>query len=172
LKSENTHVFLRERSMNREIVDIMIRDTQGRAVAVVELKNRENLSRDIAVVIRRNLLTHSPPPSAPYFLLLSQDAGFLWKGVGYDDLHASPTSEFPMKNLVSRYLPGEPANVRLRESQFELLILQWLTDLTRTPSRLAEEPEKSLARSGFIEAIRNAGAAFPFRGWSEEVEGL
>jgi hypothetical protein len=152
------------------IADIMIRDAHGRPLAIVELKNRENLSRDIAVLLRRNLLVHSPPAQTSYFLLLSQDVGYLWKGIGHDDLSASPTCEFPMKNVVSHYLPRELADVRLRESQFELLILQWLTDLARAPSGLAEEPEKSLAKSGFIEAIQGAGGAYPFQSWSAEAD--
>ncbi|HVB72500.1 MAG TPA: hypothetical protein VNE38_02995, partial [Ktedonobacteraceae bacterium] len=58
--------------------DILIQSPQGKPIAVVEVKNRQHFSRDIAREYRRNLLTHGFYPHGPYFLLTSQDKGYLW----------------------------------------------------------------------------------------------
>lgn len=59
---------------------IIARD--GTPVALVEIKNRQNLSADVAIQYCRNLLVHGALPRSPYFLLLSQDVGYIWKDAG------------------------------------------------------------------------------------------
>src|SRR5574340_1023065 len=88
--------------------DIVIRNHGGRPIAVVEVKNRQNLSRDIATELRRNMVAHGLLPQIPYFLLLSQDKGFLWKGTREDNIDAPPTYEFLMDKVVTRYLKTTP----------------------------------------------------------------
>jgi len=60
-----------------------------------------------------------------------------------------------MNQVVSRYLPKMGVDERLRDTELELLVLQWLNDLIWT-QEVFEEPEKTLALSGFLEAIRGA----------------
>ncbi len=142
-------------SQSRPRPDILIRDPDGFPIAVVEIKNRQNLSRDVATEMRRNMIAHGLPSRVPYFLLLSQDVGYLWKEPKQGNADAPPTYEFPMSPIVTRYLRRDP-NERLYGAELELLALQWLTDLTLKPERDTEEPEKTLARAGFNEAIRGA----------------
>lgn len=101
------------------------------------------------------MIAHGLPSRVPYFLLLSQDVGYLWKEPKQGNADAPPTYEFPMSPIVTRYLRRDP-NERLYGAELELLALQWLTDLTLKPERDTEEPEKTLARAGFNEAIRGA----------------
>ena len=138
------------------LADILISTRDGQPIGVVEVKNRRDLSREVAMKLRRNMLVHGLLPQIPYFLLLSQDTGFLWKEAWQGRLHAKPTYEFPMGKVVARYLPEIGAKERLREAQLELLVLQWLSDLAGVAQEAIEEPERSLELSGFLRSIRGA----------------
>lgn len=138
------------------VTDIFVSSPDGRPIAAVEVKNPQNLSRDVASEVRRNLLAHGLISQVPYFLLLSQDSGFLWERAEHNGLNAPPTYEFSMSKIVSRYWPGTNLKERLSGSQLELIVLQWLLSLTSLPQEAYAEPEKSLARSGFLESMRGA----------------
>ena len=135
-------------------VDLLIRNQKGQILAVVEIKNRQDIDLDMATAFRRNMIVHGLVPEIPFFLLLSQDIGFVWKGTVSPD--APPGYQFPMNNVVARYLPDLAPGERLKEVQLELVLVQWLTDLAEEPQIALEEPEKSLALSGFLESIRGA----------------
>jgi hypothetical protein len=135
--------------------DILVRDAQGQPMAIVEIRNRQNLSRDIATELRRNLAAYGVPVKVPYFLLLSQDVGFLWKEPNSENLDASPNYEFPMDKVVARYLK-ENSDQRLYGSILEVLVYHWLNDLATRPQNENEEPEKTLAEAGFNESIKGA----------------
>jgi hypothetical protein len=136
--------------------DIIVQSPTGDPVAVVEVKNRQDLSRDIAVILHRTLLGYGYPARVPYFLLLSQDNGFLWHGpvaVGDDN---APAEEFDMRPVIARYLPNlDPAD-RLRGAELSLIVRQWLNDLAAGRQNETQEPERTLARAGFLAAIRDA----------------
>jgi hypothetical protein len=136
--------------------DILVRSPDGSNIAVVEVKNRKNLSRDIATIVRRNMLEDGLSSQAPFFLLLSQDKGFLWNGTATGNSDAPPSYEFPMENVIARYENSANGTERLGEEYLELLVLRWLLDLGNTPQKADGEPEKSLALSGFLQAIQGA----------------
>lgn len=75
------------------------------------------------------------------------------------DPDASPTYEFPMDKVVTRY-SEENTKRRLYSAALELLVLQWLTHLATNPQKYAEEPEKTLARAGFNDSIKGASVFF------------
>jgi hypothetical protein len=133
--------------------DLVIKDSEGLPVAVVEVKSRRDLSSNVAAEIRHSLLTRGLPAQIPYFLLLSQDVGYLWKTP--DNLDAPPAYKFPMDNVITRYSKGTPDR-RLYETELELLIFQWLMNLSVKPQNTVEEPEKTLEHAGFNEAIKDA----------------
>jgi hypothetical protein len=135
--------------------DILIRSPQGYPIAVVEVRNRQNLSRDVATQLRHNLIDYGLPSRVPYFMLLSQDVGYLWKEAKQENADVPPTYEFPMDNVVSRYWKSD-SEKRLYAEALELLILQWLSDLTKGMQKDVEEPEKTLAIAGFNESIKGA----------------
>jgi len=135
--------------------DILIKDTNGKTLAVVEVKNVQNLSRDEAMQLRRNLTDFGVPFQAPFYLLLSQDVGFLWKDSSYENLDVLPMYEFPMENVVARYSHGK-AGERLYGAVFEILVLRWLNNLASQPPIIDQEPERTLAQAGFINAIQGA----------------
>ncbi|MHB8596535.1 MAG: hypothetical protein ACYDER_06965 [Ktedonobacteraceae bacterium] len=135
--------------------DLLIENSDGDPIAVVEVKAMSNLTRDEATVIRRNMLARGLPAHVPYFLLLSQDVGYLWKESKQYGVSETPMYEFPMHAVVNRYLDKE-AQERLYGSVLELVMLQWLYNLSTKPQVITEEPEKTLARSGFNESIKGA----------------
>jgi hypothetical protein len=136
--------------------DIVIRNSDGNAVAAVEVKNSANLSRDVAIDLRRTLLENGYVPVAPYFLILSQDSGFLWKDVGSAALDAPPTHEFSMRPVMQRYLSRIDTKERLSGSVLELLVLHWLNEIALNGHRPTDEPERLLAASGFLDSLHNA----------------
>lgn len=135
--------------------DILIQGPQGLPIAVVEVKNRQNLSRNIATDFRRNMLAHGLLSQAPYFLLTSQDKGFLWKQGKPENPDALPDYEFAMQNVISRYAKQNKGE-RLHGPVLELVIYQWLLDLTMGTHKSLEEPEKTLAQAGFNRSIKGA----------------
>jgi hypothetical protein len=142
-------------SQSRPRPDILIHDSEGYPIAVVEVKNLQNLSRDIATELRYNLINYGVSARVPYYLLLSQDVGFLWTESKQVEPHAPPTYEFSMDKVVTRYLK-EDSPRRLYGSILELLVYQWLNDLATKPVNEGEEPEKTLALSGFAKSIKGA----------------
>jgi len=101
------------------------------------------------------MVAHGLLPQIPYFLLASQDVGFLWKEPKFVSYDTPPTYEFPMDKVINRYIKREPGQ-RLYGAELELIVLQWLTDLTQETQKNTEEPEKTLALSGFSKSIKGA----------------
>lgn len=139
----------------RRIVDILIQSPDGDTIAVVEIKNLRNLTPDEATQIRGSLADYGVLVQVPFFMLLSQDVGFLWKDSKYENFDAPPMYIFPMQNVIARYSDRKPGE-RLYEEEFEILALRWLNHLTIKAQNSGEEPEKTLVLSGFVEAIKDA----------------
>lgn len=134
--------------------DLLIKDNEGKPIAVVEVQSRHSLSSDVATEIRRTLLEHGLPAQIPYFLLLSQDDGYLWKGSVQLMPDSPPMYHFPMNSVIRCYSLKEP-DQRLFASELELLMLHWLANLSMKQPETSEEPEKTLAQAGFNESIKN-----------------
>src|SRR5579872_2493286 len=135
--------------------NILIQSHQGYPIAVVEVKNRQNLSPDVAAAFRRNMLVHGLLSKTPFFLLTSQDIGFLWKEAKEENFDALPDYEFSMDKVVSRYIKQKPGE-RLYEPVLDLVVFQWLLDLTMDMQKPLEEPERTLTLAGFNESIKGA----------------
>ena len=137
------------------IPDLLIEDIQGKPIAAVAVQSRINMDVDAATEIHRNLLDSGLPANIPYFLLLSQEVGYLWKGAPQLDPGTLPSYKFPMRRVIAQYSLREP-DQRLFQSELSLLMLHWLTNLSSKPQNASEEPEKTLAQAGFNESIRDA----------------
>jgi hypothetical protein len=94
-------------------------------------------------------------PQGPYFLFTSQDVGFLWTAANENIPDAEPSYEFPVDNVVTRYVKRGPGE-RLYGFQLKTLVHQWLADLAQGQQKPIEEPEKTLALAGFSESIKGA----------------
>ncbi len=107
----------------------------------------------MATTLRRNLIVHGYVPPTPYYLLLSQDVGYLWKNPDPTRLDPPPDYQFSLDNVIDRYLKSGPKR-RLSEGELELVLLQWLIELTLERPASTEEPELTLAGAGFVSAIQ------------------
>src|SRR5262249_53422775 len=130
--------------------DILIQRPVGNAVAIVEIHNSINFSREEATESRQTLLNHGYGLQPAYFLMLSQDQGFLWKGV---DKTTTALKEFDMRNIVARYFPGLAPTDRIRGAELSLIVLWWLNILAGGRQSISEEPERTLEGTGFLRAI-------------------
>ncbi len=132
--------------------DFRVHAPTGELVAVVEVKNPQNLSPEAAVAFYEAVREHTGIPHAPYFLLVSQDVGYLWLIERNNDPDSRPDVHFAMADVINRYWPGRRG--RLRGMELEFIVLQWLLDLARRVAAPQTEAEHELARVGFLEAIR------------------
>lgn len=133
--------------------DLLVTDGSGRPVVAVELKNSLGLTRDVAVQLRRNLLDHQALGDGRYFLLLSQDWGYLWNEAQTADCLAPPAQEFPMQAVVARYAGHLGPSERLHKAELAAVIFRWLLTVAHSPNGLADEAERALRDAGLVDAI-------------------
>lgn len=136
--------------------DILIRSPEGIPIAIVEIKNLADIDTEAATDLRNDMLQYGLSPEIPYFLLISQEKGFLWKRDQPGALDTSPTVEFSMEEIISRYHPDVELRRRLRENELELLLLRWLNNLAWMSGDPKVQAEEELQRIGFIEDIRKS----------------
>jgi hypothetical protein len=143
--------------MNSNPFDILINNDNG-TIAVIEVKNRKNLNIEDAKKVRRNILAHQSLKSK-YFVLVSQEYGYVWDNEKSLQLLDNPLISFSMQDIVSRYYKRlNNYENRLRENELELIVAQWVNDLVKTKERnnFTSEPEQKLAEGGFIDTIHGA----------------
>lgn len=136
--------------------DMVIRSSLGDPIAVVEVRNRRDLTPLIAREIRHHLLahtSHADQTGARYFLLLSQDRGYIWDCRISAHRDAPPVAEFSMLDVIDRYLPERPPEHRLRNSELEFLVLRWLIDLTLGLQDESLAANQALADAGVLDAV-------------------
>jgi len=148
--------------MLRQRVDIIIRDRESHIVAAVEIKNRKHLTRPVATELYDQALSYGQVVDASYYLLISQDNGFLWLNRTNGQRDMLSAVEFQMRPVIRRYLPTLDLDVeRVGESQLEYLVMQWLSELEAgLHQQPLQEPELSFAAVGFLAAIRNTLTLF------------
>jgi len=134
----------------------MVQAADGNIVALIEVKNLNSLSADTAATIRRNLVVHGRTNWWPsFFMVVSQDRGYLWDQRSLPpEPTQPPTTEFPMSPVVAHYLPSFAGGARLRGSQLELAVEQWLWDLANDVEQRPHVSERALATTGFLEMVR------------------
>lgn len=137
--------------------DVVLCAPDGEIIAVVEAKNRKGWTPDRATAWRRNLLMHGlQDQEAPYFLLTSQEIGYLWDQREGLDPDAPPAVSFSMAPVLQRYAPWLAPNERLGEPQLEVIVETWLNSLARADETQAGSIEETLEQTGFLSRIRHA----------------
>ena len=147
--------------MQNQKVDIIIYSMKRGFIAAIETNNQQNLDTEAVVYYRHQLAENNLVPPVRYYMIVSQDMGYLWIDASQEDFDAPPTHQFPMRPVVERYAASFHPEERIGRERFEDLVHSWTLDLTTSQPfwgsfSLTEEPEKTLAATGFIEAIKNA----------------
>ena len=135
----------------------MIQGQEGWPIAMVEVKNRQGLTAEVATAIRRNLVAHGLMiQQVPFFLVVSQDAGYLWMQGEQQDPVAPPAVEFPMQPVVRHYVRWLGTGERLGGSALEIAVTNWLADQSVGAGPDLPETTEPLSEIGFLDAIRGA----------------
>ena len=138
--------------------DLVVQSDDGDIVALVEVKNQQQLTPEIAAAYRRNLDDHGAlKPWAPFFLLVSQEVGFLWDQRGSTSPETPPSVEFPMAPIVRRYLPWLADGEWLRKPELISAVTRWLSDLAEGCDDLVSA--EVLAQIGLLDMIKDGWVA-------------
>ncbi len=132
--------------------DILVRTTAGAPLAVVEITNPVGLTVERATENRRAYVEHGITAVAPFFLLVSQDVGYLWREPAAVD--APPDVTFPMDDLVRHYFPAGLPGARLLSRSVEAVVYQWFSDLAYLGRSDELKAERALERIGILSTIR------------------
>jgi hypothetical protein len=136
--------------------DFIVRSSDNKLQLVVEVKTKRGSDSNWAASWRRNLFAHAQIPSAPYFLLALPDRFYLWKDASIKVV--PPDYEVDAKQVLSPYLKELSVPLdELTEQSFELLIRNWLDDVTadHRNSWSKTRATEQLQRSGLYEAIKD-----------------
>ena len=137
--------------MNRNQVDFEVTGRLGNTVALIDVKNVPRLTLSSAAELRKDLLEDDTTNSLPvYFLIISQDKSFLWEPEQAGATDAEPAAAFSMSKVLREYLTDHELDRHLRGAELEIVVLQWLSDITRGRGPIPKELVK------FAESLRGA----------------
>lgn len=145
--------------MQHPLIDFIAYKPDGKVVLLAEAKSRRGTSESWAAKLRRNMLAHGMLPSSQFFLIATPERIYGW---GHEDM---PPSEVPPQFLVDARKALQPYFAKLKEGPedispgaFELLILTWLTDISRlTVDQIERNPSLApLVESGLLSSLREA----------------
>ncbi|MDQ3692131.1 MAG: hypothetical protein M3464_00685 [Chloroflexota bacterium] len=141
--------------------DIAARTRNGTIVAAIEAKNSRLLSQEVAVAFRHNLWTDGPRAlRAPFFMVVSQEAGYLWDQRGRSRADAPPTLAFSMRPVIERYASWLEPDEWLYKEVFEQIVARWLNDLADTRTGTPQPIASELAETEFLDFIQNTRMIF------------
>ena len=152
------HIEGSERIAMLPYADLVLYDHLGRLIAVAEIKNKRGTSGDWAAKLRRNILAHGGFPHVDFYLIITPDRLYLWKGAGEQPDLIQPTYEIDAQPIFKAYLeragvaPGDVSG-----GAFELLVESWLSDLmsSEKPVDQFANGEKWLVESSFLGAVKD-----------------
>lgn len=99
------------------------------------------------------------PGTHPIFLLTSEDHLFLWKNRAESSIDSLPDLEVDMQPILTRYSENIDRSKRLRGRELELLVQQWLIDLSGDSRLALSDSEKKIESLGFISAVRGSSVS-------------
>lgn len=138
--------------------DLALYDRNGRLTAVAEVKNKRGTSGAWAAKLRRNMFAHGEFPTVDFFLIVTPDRLYLWKGAGDASAPIQPAYEIDAAPIFQQYF--ERAGVAPTEvsgDAFELVVASWLGDLMRSEKHAEKfvNEERVLVASGFLDAVKD-----------------
>jgi hypothetical protein len=135
--------------------DIIAHKPNGALSALIEVRNRQNLDRAVAIALRDGLIGHGALPDVPFFFLVSQEKAYLWINRGPMNTSMEPDLELDPTEALKDYIPPDLTG-RLHREELESVVYYWLMDLAMADRIPSTSAELELARAGFVDAIRGA----------------
>lgn len=137
--------------------DVVIRAPDQHVIAIIEAKALQGLSNRLAAEFRGNLISSSSGYAlAPFFLLVTQDAGFLWDQRVSVPPHSLATRRFSTIPVIVRYLPWLGPGERPGGNELALAVASWLDDLANPIPHRPAPAEEAFAGTAFLDAIKGA----------------
>lgn len=148
-------------------VDILVTDSEMQPIVIVEVKNQESLAREDAVRLFRDLTSYAALPAAPFVLIVSQDNGYLWKDPLFT-AEVPPPLEFPLGEVVGRYVPASCPPRRLRPQEVQIAVARWLLHLAYrcilpTMERMFRVVRSSDSATWVSSRLSSVPSSFPIR---------
>jgi hypothetical protein len=137
-------------------IDFVAYDKEGQ-VLLAEAKSRRGTLESWAAGLRRNMLSHGILPSSKYFLIATPERMYLWKQQGTHAADSPPEFTIDAEKVFLPYfqrLHQEPVNIG--PEAFELLVLTWLTDITRSGRNDLNQGPFSAGLSELTGSLRQA----------------
>jgi hypothetical protein len=134
--------------------DILVRSDDGYPIAIIEIEPQHDLIPEAAMTLRHRVLSQDLIREVAYFIVLSQQSGYLWKGE--QDLNEPPMYEFQMNQVLARYVPETDLRQGIDTTRFQLAVFQWVIDLTKSQLDVTEEADRTLVSSGFVASLTGA----------------
>lgn len=141
--------------------DIVVRAPDRRIIALVEVKSARDLRDEDVGYIRRSLMSSAREYAlAPFFLLVTQDTGYVWDQQHSGVLPFAPaTTTFSMAPVIARYLPWLSPSEQPGAPELELATAQWLGDIARSASDQLLPSIDALGESAFWQELQGASIA-------------
>ncbi|MEA2601073.1 MAG: hypothetical protein QOF89_2065 [Acidobacteriota bacterium] len=141
--------------------DIILYDHEGQLLLVAEVKNKRKTTPQWAAELRRNLLAHEGFRHAEYFLVLTPDHLYLWRGMKAEATAVLPDFVADSRPLFLPYLQSSGLDLdRLSAPVFELTAISWLSDLVYSRRDSSGHGQAWLVESGLMDAVRNGRLAY------------
>src|SRR5436305_970396 len=143
--------------------DITLYDREGRLLLVAEVKYKRETTPKWAAALRRNLLAHEGFRQTEYFLVLTPDQLYLWKGIKAEATAVRPDFVADSRPLFLPYLQSAGLDLdRLSAPVFELMAISWFSDLvhSRRDTESLGHDRAWLVESGLLDAVRNGRLAY------------
>jgi len=104
---------------------------------------------------------HGPQGIRPsYFLIVSQDSGYIWDQREPGPVDAPPAIGFSMEPVVRQAFPQLPDRERLQGDALVLVVGAWLNRLATGASPTSEEPDRALEAVGLLELMQGGTVVF------------
>lgn len=135
-------------------IDFVGYDSRGEVVLLAEAKARRGTSISWAAELRKNILSHGTLPESQFFLIVTPDRIYVWKGRAQGENERWPDAVLNAEEILAPYLHriGRSAG-ELGGEAFEYVVLYWLAELSISrPDVVADE---RLRDSGFLDAMKN-----------------
>ncbi|MGL5941158.1 MAG: hypothetical protein ACRC2S_12320 [Waterburya sp.] len=136
--------------------DLLVDNSNGQPILIVEVKSKTNTSSEWAAKLRRNILAHEILPKVPYFLLVFPDKFYLWVNNTEVNLtEEKPDYTIDANPILQPYFKriGIQDN-HIRQQSLELIIASWLNELIYSEETDEKQSQSWLIESGLYDALR------------------